>query len=269
MTPLGGRGEHARGRRDTAAANLRERHRIPPAAALGLAAVLGCAVLGCAVRSPLERAIAARGGPLPALARSVEARVEQGFPGLWRWRTVYRVPDRYAWTIETTRDPDHYLFDGLTVRAFVGGREVSADTSPGAALRSHARFMAVIGLDALRAAGVTVTPLAPSDLPAGVVAGLEVRFEDGTRYLLGMDGRGMITRAVGPVALPPFGAGEVTVEFDDFRPTEGWLLPYRARWQLGGVPLAVEWVLAACPDPPGLEAVDFATPAGLPACPPR
>jgi len=196
----------------------------------------------------------------------VEAEVAQGFPGTWRWRTVYRVPDRYAWTIETTREPDHYLFDGRLVRAFVGTHPVAVDESPTAALRSHARFMAVLGLDALRAPDVTVVPLPPDALPTRAMSGVEVRFADGGRYRLGFDHRGLVTVASGPLAVPPFGGGEVTVELDDFRRTGRWRLPYRARWSVDGTLLATERVLAACPDPPGLEQLDFTTPVGLPVC---
>src|SRR5207244_7989725 len=117
-----------------------------------VAAILAALVLaaGCAPRPLLERAIRARGGPLASMARQVEAEVYLAFPGTWRWRTVYMVPDRYAWTIFTAAEPDHYLFDGTAVRAFIGGREVSADTDPSAPLRSNARFTALVNLDALR-----------------------------------------------------------------------------------------------------------------------
>lgn len=221
---------------------------------------------GCAARTPLEQVIAARGGPLPALARRSEALVTQGFPGTWRWRTVYRVPDRFAWTIETTREPDHYLFDGRIVRAFVGNHQVATDASPEAPLRSQARFMAVVGLDALSRMPATILPLPAHERPPGTVSAFEVRFEDGGRYCLGFDGRGLLRVVSGPLALPPFGGGEVTVEFDDFRRTGRWLLPYRARWLLDSRTLAEERVLAACPDPPGLTDADFTTPSRLPVC---
>lgn len=223
-------------------------------------------LMGCAARAPLAQAIAARGGPLPSLARRSEALVTQGFPGIWRWRTVYRVPDRFAWTIETTREPDHYLFDGQVVRAFVGSHPVATDASPQAPLRSQARFMAVIGLDGLRELPATVRPLPPHDRPPGTASAFEVRFDDGGRYRLGFDGRGLLRVASGPLALAPFGGGEVTVEFDDFRRTGRWVLPYRARWLVDSRLLAEERVLAACPDPPELAEADFRTPMGLPRC---
>lgn len=203
------------------------------------------------------------------LARSVEAEVRQGFPGAWTWRTVQQLPERYAWTIDTVGEPDHYVFDGEAVRAFVGSRQVSVDASPTAPLRSHARFMAVVGLDALRLPGVRTTALEASALPAGATSGVEVQFDDdGSRYRLGFDTAGLLVWAAGRVALPPFGTGDLEVEFGDFRRVGSWLLPHRTQWRLGGAPLATERVRAACPDPPGLLPGSFRTPATLPVCPP-
>src|SRR2546426_757140 len=210
----------------------------PPAAtSKGRAATFLAALVlaaGCAPRPLLERAIRARGGPLASMARQVEAEVYLAFPGTWRWRTVYMVPDRYAWTIFTAAEPDHYLFDGTTVRAFIGGREVSADTDPSAPLRSHARFTAVVNLDALRLPGVRTAPLPQAELPPGASAGLAVVLaDDGSRYRLGFDGRGLLVWAEGPVRLPPLGQGQVVARFSDFRRVAGFLVPFRTSYTFG------------------------------------
>src|SRR5262245_24062168 len=81
-----------------------------------LLATLAAAALGCAPRPLLERAIRARGGPLGSLVRQVDAEVYAAFPGTWQWRTAFMLPDRYAWTVFTTGEPMHYLFDGQVVR---------------------------------------------------------------------------------------------------------------------------------------------------------
>src|SRR5690349_12141085 len=114
------------------------------------AAALVVVASGCVPRSLLERAIAARGGPLRTLVRRVEADVRIGFPGRWEARTVLLVPDRYALTIETATEADHYLFDGATMRAFIGDAPVAVERNRASALASQARFAAVVNLDALR-----------------------------------------------------------------------------------------------------------------------
>ena len=91
--------------------------------------------------------------------RQSEVRVERSFSGTWRWRQVYLVPDHYAWTIHTAGEPDHYLFDGATTRAFVGDAEVSATPGAVSPLRTHVRFTAVVNLDALALPGVTLNAL--------------------------------------------------------------------------------------------------------------
>jgi hypothetical protein len=70
--------------------------------------------------------------------------------GTWQSRTVFLVPDRFALTIITANEANQYLFDGQAVRAFVGARVVALDRSRDATLRTHARFTAVMNLDALR-----------------------------------------------------------------------------------------------------------------------
>ena len=180
------------------------------------------------------------------------------------------VPDHYAWTILTAGEADHYLFDGSTVRAFVGERQVGAEPGANSALRTLARFTAVTNLDVLALPGVRVAPLAHDELPAGAREGLAVVLaDDGSRYRLGFDARTLVVHAEGPVALPPRGSGQLVARFTDFRRAGRWLLPYRTEYTFAGQALAVERALAVCPDPPRLEPAAFHTPAALPECPPR
>jgi hypothetical protein len=226
------------------------------------------ALTGCAPRPLLERAIRAR-GPLAGVVRTAEATVVAGFPGTFRWRSAYHLPDRWAWTLFTGGEPNHYAFDGRVARAFVGRREVAADAGPDAALRSHARLMTVVHLDALRLPGVVVAPLPPGELPPGATAGLAVVLpDDGARYRLGFDADLLLVSADGPIALPPFGTGSVSIRFTDFRLVAGRRLHFHARYTFRDAPLAEERTLAVCPDPPGLDAAAFAVPATLPDCPP-
>lgn len=213
-----------------------------------------------------ERAVAARGGPLDAVVRSVEADVRAGFPGTWRWRTVFRRPDRYAWTIATLGEPHHYVYDGAAVRAFVGGREVAVDASPNAPLVSHARFTAIANLDALLDPGVVASALPEAELPPGAAAGLRVRDATGAVYRLAFDGRLLLVELRGPVSLAPWAAGELVARYDDFRRVGGFVLPFRTTYELGGTVLAEERVLAVCPNPPGLDDGAFRALARLPNC---
>src|SRR5204862_6497892 len=99
----------------------------------------------------------------------------------------------FASAMLTAGAADHDLFDGTTVRAFIGGREVGAATDPSAPLRSHARFTAVVNLGGLRVPGVRTAPLAQAELPPGASAALAVVLaDDGSRYRLGFDGRGRL-----------------------------------------------------------------------------
>jgi hypothetical protein len=220
---------------------------------------------GCTPRPLLERAIRARGGPLDAVVRRVEAEVHAGFPGRWRWRTAFLAPDRYAWTIFTTGEPDHYLFDGTTTRAFVGRRPVVVHD--GGPLRTHARFVAVTNLDTLRLPGVQVAPLPREELLPGAAAGLAAVFaDDGSRYRLGFDDRALLVWVAGPVALPPLGEGELVARFTDLRRVHRFLLPFRTVYIFGSRPLAEEHALAVCPADPRLTERAFREPAALPDC---
>lgn len=234
-------------------------------AAVAALALLGA---GCAQGPLLARAIRARGGPLPALARTVEATVTADYPGTWRARLVFAQPERFAWTIETVAEPDHYLFDGEAVRAFVGSALVSVDTDSAAPLRTYARFTAVMLLDALRRPEAAVQELAPAALPPGADAGLAVTFADTPgRFVLGFDDDARLVSISGPLDLPTVGPATVTAELSDFTRVRGWELPRRIRYLVGDRLLIDERAVALCPDPAGLDAAAFRDPAALPACP--
>jgi hypothetical protein len=220
----------------------------------------------CAPRELRQRAERAQGGAVHGLIRIVDARVLQGFPGDWRWRTVYQTPERYAWTIQRLDGRDHYTFDGETARAFAGDAVVSATREQAAPLRTLARFFSVVLLHALARPDVQVTPLAADALAPGVAWGLDVRFPDGTRHRLGFDAADRVVWAMGPIELPPLPPAEASVRFDDFRPAGGFELPYHAVWTLGGQPLADERVVAMCPNPPGLDVESFRSPGAMPPC---
>ena len=221
---------------------------------------------GCAPRPPVVRAIHARGGPLRAVVREVEADVFVGAPGRWSWRTAFLYPDRYAWTIFTAAGADHYLFDGTVSRTFIERNPVSVDAAPDAPLRSHARFTAVTYLDALLLPGVQVTPLAGSELPDGAAWGLAAVFAgDGARYRLGFDTRDLLVHVEGPLGLPPLGAGMLSARFADFHRTNGLFLPYRTAYSFGEAPLADERAVAICPNV-HLAAEAFRMPAAIPTC---
>jgi hypothetical protein len=177
------------------------------------------------------------------------------------------LPDRYAWSIETNTEPYHYLFDGHTVRAFIGGHLVSLDAGSSAPLRSHARLTAVVNLDALRLPGVSVAELPPVERPPDAAAGLRVVFaDDGATYRLGFDREALLTEVSGPVDLTPFGRGELTVRFADFRRVGRLRMPFQSSWRFGGTTLAEERALAVCPNLPGLIPDAFGDPARLPRC---
>jgi hypothetical protein len=223
---------------------------------------------GCAPRPLLARAIRARGGPLHGLVEEIEAQVYVGTPGTWQWQRAFLLPDRYAWVIATATEPDAYLFDGSVVRSYIGTRAVSLDRDPAAPLRSHARWTAVVNLDALALPGVAVAPLAANELPTGAREGLAVVWaDDGARYRLGFDEHALLVAASGPLDLSPVTSGDVTARFADFRRAHGLLLPFRRTYARAETPLAEERVRAACPDPPDLGPEAFVVPGRLPRCP--
>ena len=238
-----------------------------PIARIAASILLAAFASACARRPLLLEAIRARGGPLHGFVREVETEVHVEFPGLWRLRIAYLMPDHYAWTVFTAGEPDSYLFDGTTQRAFVGTRAVSTEPGSVAPLRSHARLAAVTNLDALLLPGVQVTALPPDAVPPDAVSGLTAVFaDDGSRYLLAFDARGLLVHAEGPLSLPPLGSGTVTVRFADFRRARRWRLPFRADYGFAGRPLATERTLSVCPDDPAVTSDAFRTPNALAAC---
>ena len=223
---------------------------------------------GCTPRPLLERALAARGGPLHGAALFAEARGYAGVPGRWHFARAYLAPDRYAWRIETAGEPDSYLFDGAVVRSFIGASEVARDASPDAALRSHARWTGVMLLDGLDAPGVAVEELPAADVPPGAREGLRVRFADGATYRLGFDDAALLVSIDGPLDLWPLGSGPATVRYADPRPAGAVRLPSRATYFTGDRRLADESMLSITVDPPDLTPASFIDPAQLPPCPP-
>ena len=229
-----------------------------------LAAVAGLVlVTACAPRGIVDRAIAARGGPLPGLVRESDVQVARGFPGAWQWRTVWAPPERYAWSIVTNDQPYHYLFDGIVVRAFIGEGLASQGAAEAAAgLRTHARFVAVANLDVLRLPGVQVRSLPDA---SGTV--LDVVFADrGDRYRVRLDADGLVSRVEGAVDLSPVGLGMLVAMYDEPRTVSGRRLAHRIRYTLDGEALAEEHVRRTCVLETSPLATAFASPAALPAC---
>jgi hypothetical protein len=146
---------------------------------------------------------------------------------------------------------------------------VSAGTEQGAPLRSHARFMAVLNLDALLLPGVRIVPLPPAERPPGTAQALVVVLpEQADPYHLGFDEDDRLVSVSGPFDLTPIGQGRLVARLTDFRRAGGLVLPFRTEYRFGEVPLADERVLAACPNVPELGTAAFASPATLPTCGP-
>ncbi|MDX2168998.1 MAG: hypothetical protein SF182_18165 [Deltaproteobacteria bacterium] len=240
----------------------------PHAGARTLAVVLCVLLGGCTPRPLLERAIAARGGPLRGVIMRAETRVYRVVPGRWRYTRTCRSAGGYAWQLDTAAGIDTHTFDGRVVRSFVAGELVGSDTSPSAPLRSQARWTAVSLLDALTAADVVVQPLPAEQLPSGAREGLSAVFRDGAVYRLGFDDATALVWMQGPLDLSPLADGEASVRFGDARPVDGFLVPHRAAYDVGGQHLADEQLLEVCLTPAGLTADDFAEPAALPSCAP-
>ncbi|MBX3023539.1 hypothetical protein KF840_01375 [bacterium] len=237
-----------------------------PLAPLGLAIAAALLSCGCATRPLLERALAARGGPLHGVVLDAAARVYSGAPGRWRYARVYLSPGLYAWRIETAGEPDTYIFDGGAVRAYIGAAATSVDASPTAPLRSHARWTAVSLLDGLTAPDVSVAELPADEVPAGAREGLRVTFADGGTYRLGFDRRALLTSIDGPLDLSPLASGPASARYDDPRRVGGVTLPFRATYFAGGQRVAEEAIQAACVNPPALTPAAFTAPERLPTC---
>lgn len=214
---------------------------------------------GCGRQGILADAIARRGGALTAVTRVSTVEIRQGYPGTWASRMTFAVPDRYAWSYDTTSEPYHYLFDGSTVRAFVGMSMVAEDASPTAALRSHANFTAVLLLAGLDRPGVRVTSNGPGQS--------RVVLADGATYQLTFDAGGDLQRVDGPLDLPGIAAGAVTATLSDYRDAGGRRWPYRIQYVVGGQEFADERVQIYCEHRAGLPDATFQSVAALPRCP--
>ena len=208
----------------------------------------------------------ARGGPLHGLILQTDNHVFAGMPGAWQCTRYLLAPDQYGWRIVTAADPIYLLFDGDAARTFVGTAEVGRDGRPDAPLRSHARWTAVANLDALRGAGVVLSPLPAAELPQGVREGLAAELPDGARYRLGFDQRTWLIWLQGPLDLSPFSAGEVTARFTD-QPVDGRGAAFPPSYSFGPLPIFDESVRAACIDPAVLDAGASATRPCCPAAP--
>jgi len=216
---------------------------------------------GCA-GSLVERAIIARGGPLTSLSRTSEADVHAGFPGRWRWRFDYTVPDLLRWTIETYGEEQSVAFDGTRVRYFLGSATLPSGPAALGDFQSVVRWTAVTTLDALRDdAQVALRELPQAELPGGVAAGVEVTYRsDGARYLLLFDDADLLIAAEGPIVLPTIAAGRMRARYESFATTAGYVLPARATYALDGRPFFDETVLRWAPNDPRPDAASFAGP---------
>jgi hypothetical protein len=218
-------------------------------------------------RPLVQRAIDARGGSIGALVRRSDATVHVGYPGRWRWRTIFSSPDRYAWSIQTTAEPTHYLYDGAAVRSFIGDAEVAAEPAATAPLRSHARLTGALLLDGLLAPGLHVRELGASERPSGTVAALVVVFpDDGTRLVVALDEELLVASVEGPLDLSPYGMGAVRLDVTDYRRVDRRLIAHRLAWTMDGRALAEERVVAACVVRGRLGPERFGHPAVLPDC---
>lgn len=178
---------------------------------------------------------------------------------------AFLAPDHYRFTLLTAGRDQHYVYDGETLRAFIGDAEISSTTGSDArAFASHARWMAVISLAPLRGVqGLEIEEIPPveSALPAG--RRLSVRFADGDRYRLSFDAAGHLALARGPIVIPGIGEGELVARFVDYRRVGSFELPFGTRYSLGGEPLFDERVTRFVPQDPSLEEASFAEVPGI------
>jgi hypothetical protein len=221
-----------------------------------MVAISSMMLIPACMRGPNVERARGQGG---SVIRQVRTTVYAGFPGTWRFRMTLLAPDTYAWTIYTSGQPDHYVFDGTTARTFVNGQEVAAEVAAAAPLRSHARFMAVATLDALAAPGVVSAPDGDR---------LRITFPDGAAYRVGLDRAGRVVTASGPLDLSPFANEDVTATFDDHRDVGGRMVPFKVHYELRGTPLADETLLSACVDDPRVTSAAFTRPDLIPECMP-
>jgi hypothetical protein len=244
-------------------------------AAVLLAVAIGASAAGCqslrsrvssselSCEAVLHEAIRTRGGPLSGFIRLVEARVHLAFPGVWRLESSFLVPDYYRWTVFTTDEPDHYIWDGKQMESYVGTALVARDASPDAPLRSHARWVAVTNLDAL------LDPrwaerISCAGHRVGTDVVLDIVFaDDGSRYSLRFDQGRRLSRAEGPAALPPLAAVRINAEYRDFRVVGGRLVARSVSYRVDGKRLMDERLLSLAVNPPDLGPGSF-RPPGLP-----
>jgi hypothetical protein len=234
LSPRGRRGRRAGAWRACAAALL--------AAALG--------ATSCA-RTLVDRAIAARGGPLAGITREVRAEVHEGIPGDWTWELAYRAPRDVRWTLHTWGEEQSYVLEGGRASYTLGSARLPVPPEAMTSLATQSRWLAVTSLDVLREPALAAwTELPREGLPAGVASGLEARLLDGgPPYRLYFDDADRLVLAEGEIALPPIGSGHLRVRYRDFRETDGHSLPRRAIYELDGRPLLEEKVLGYTLDP--------------------
>jgi hypothetical protein len=232
-------------------------------------ALLSVAVAMAACTRPLlDRAIAARGGPLQSLSRTASAQVVRGFPGDWAWRFDYRVPDLLRWTIETYGEQQSVSFDGRTVRYFLGGATLPTPPAALGDFASIARWTSVTTLDALATdPDAELRELPARERPAAAAGALEVRYRsDGARYVLSFDAEDRLVAAEGPVVVPTIAKGRLRATWSDFSTTDGYVLPRIGDYAIDGEPFFRETVLRWVPNDPRLSPATFARP---PASSPR
>ncbi len=243
-------------------ASRRRAGRPPGRSGIALAArlaILAAAVSACSANA-VDRAIAARGGPIESSLRQVEATVHRGFPGTWTWEIALGRPDLVRWTIHTFGEEQSYVYDGRRVLLYLGSASMPVEGTAERAFLSQVRWLAVTGLDVLRDDGRVAWEEVPrTEVPPGFAHGLRARWlDDGSTYLLWFDGRDLLVAAEGEVALPPIGEGRLRADFSDFAAAGGRLLPRSGRYTLGGRPLVDERILSWTLDDPGLTAASFA-----------
>lgn len=215
---------------------------------------------GC-TRPLLERAIAARGGPLETLSRESTAEVDRGFPGTWAWRFDYRVPDRLRWTIETYGEEQSVAYDGTRVRYFLGSGSLPEVPAALSDFASIVRWTSVTTLDALVSdPRATVRELPVAERPAGAASALEVRYDDGASYVLAFDARDRLVAAEGPVVVPTVAAGRMHATYTDFADAGGYLLPGTCSYSIDGQPFFREHVVRWVPNDPRLTIASFSGP---------
>ncbi|MBY0274796.1 hypothetical protein K2Z84_05620 [Candidatus Binatia bacterium] len=228
--------------------------------------MVGCllvvATTGAACTRPLlERAIAARGGPLESLSRESTADVYRGFPGTWAWRFDYLVPDRLRWTIETYGEEQSVAYDGTRVRYFLGSGALPDVPAALSDFASIVRWTSVTTLDALASdPRATVRELSAAERPPDAAAALEVRYDDGARYVLAFDARDRLVAAEGPIVVPTVAAGRMHATYADFADTEGYDLPATCSYSIDGQPFFREQVRRWWPNDPRLGTSSFAGP---------